>query len=565
MRNYLAVIKLQLKNMFRRDRSSAKASRRWIIAAVALVILYGIVASSFIAMVAMMSSAFGAYSLQSEFVTLILLCGLMVVLVFGIVTVLTCLYFSRDTEFFLALPIKPSVVFAAKLTIVYFAELVACVLIMVPCLIAAGIALHASAIFYVLLPFAVLLTPAIPLFFAAIISVPVMYIVSFLRNRGALGSIVVLLLFGGFFVLYYMGISKMQNLNPEQVDLSAVQGMFRKIANTVYPLYALARAMNLTTVFGLGVAASVVVNLVIYFGSIIALGGIALVISATVYKKGAAGQLENAKRTKASGRDYRSTSTLKALMKKEWREIVRTPSFALNCLIGVVMCPIIVGFIGLTSNVSAIVSESGGAEALGEEKIRIIRTAMQFVQLWMIMFMSVGTNGAPATVLSREGEKFYYTKILPVDCKTQIKAKSYVYLIIGSVSSVLGAVVMAILDFDATFLICSIAFLLIYNFAAVHFGMWLDLRSPKLKWTTPNEVMKHNRNVLITVFGGMAVSLFLAVAGGVLHALIYTVLSLVWANVITWTMLLVAAFVLAAVFSYIVYNDCEKKIDRIEY
>ena len=77
--------------------------------------------------------------------------------------------------------------------------------------------------------------------------------------------------------------------------------------------------------------------------------------------------------------------------------------------------------------------------------------------------------------------------------------------------------------------------------------------------------MKHNRNVLITVFGGMAVSLFLAVAGGVLHALIYTVLSLVWANVITWTMLLVAAFVLAAVFSYIVYNDCEKKIDRIEY
>ena len=184
MRNYLAVIKLQLKNMFRRDRSSAKASRRWIIAAVALVILYGIVASSFIAMVAMMSSAFGAYSLQSEFVTLNLLCGLMVVLVFGIVTVLTCLYFSRDTEFFLALPIKPSVVFAAKLTIVYLAELVACVLIMVPCLIAAGIALHASAIFYVLFPFAVLLTPAIPLFFAAIISVPVMYIVSFLRNRG---------------------------------------------------------------------------------------------------------------------------------------------------------------------------------------------------------------------------------------------------------------------------------------------------------------------------------------------------------------------------------------------
>ncbi len=563
MNNYVSVLKLLIKNMFRRDRAKAKSFGKMLLVVFGLLITYAAVSFLFITLIYFMGSSFAAFSLQSEFVSMILACGLMVVLIFGIVTVLTCLYFSRDTEFFFALPIKPAVVFAAKLTVVYLAELAVTALIMIPCLITAGIVMNLPAIFYVLLPIAVLFTPVIPLVLATIISIPVMYVVSFLKNRGALGSIVVIVLFGAFFGLYYAGVSQMQNINPQEIDLSGMQDMFRKIASTMYPLYALARAMTATPVFGLGAAASVAVNLAIYFGIVVALGALVLFISSTVYRRGASGQLEGAKRNKTANVSYRGSSTVKALMKKEWREILRTPAFALNCLLGIVMCPIIVVFFGLTTKTSMAAGEMASQS---EAQIQIMRTVMKFMMLWFVMFMSVGTNAGPATALSREGEKFYYTKIIPVDYKTQLKAKSYVYIIISSISSVFGSVAMAILDFNISFFVCSLIFLLIYNFAAVHFGMLLDVNNPKLKWTTPNEAVKHNKNVMITVFGCMFVSMLLAVASGALNVVVMRSGSVsgTVANLVSLGALIAVTVAAAAIMYVMFYKNCERKIDEIE-
>lgn len=563
MSNYISVLKLLIKNMFRRDRANAKSLNKTFFVVFGLLIAYSAIAFLFISLIYFMGSTFAAFSLQSEFVSMILACGLMVVLIFGIVTVLTCLYFSRDTEFFFALPIKPATVFAAKLTVVYLTELAITALIMLPCLITAGIVMNLSAIFYVLLPIAVLFTPVIPLVLAAIISIPVMYVVSFLKNRGALGSIVVIILFGAFFGLYYAGISQMQNFNPENMDLSGLQDMFRKIASTMYPLYALARAMTALPVFGLGAVASVAVNLAIYFGVVVALGAIALLISGAVYSRGAAGQLEGAKRSKAVNVAYRGSGTIKALMKKEWREILRTPAFALNCLLGIVMCPIVVVFFGLSTKGSTAAGEMANQTAA---QIEIMQTVMKFIMVWFVMFMSVGTNAGPATVLSREGEKFYYTKIIPVDYKTQLRAKSYVYIIIGSISSILGSVVIAILDFNAVFFVGSLLFILTYNFAAVHFGMLLDVSNPKLKWTTPNEAVKHNRNVMIMVFGGMFASMILVVAGGALNVILTrtALVSATVANLASWGVLLAVAVLSAAILYTVFYKNCERKINEIE-
>lgn len=98
MRNFWLVFRLQLKNMLRKD--PAKGNKRRIAWIAGLAVSYAVIAAAFIFTIVLMGGAFADFSLQSEFVALILLCGLMVVLVFGIVTVLTSLYFSRDTEFF---------------------------------------------------------------------------------------------------------------------------------------------------------------------------------------------------------------------------------------------------------------------------------------------------------------------------------------------------------------------------------------------------------------------------------------------------------------------------------
>ncbi len=562
MRNFWLVFRLQLKNMLRKD--PAKGNKRRIAWIAGLAVSYAVIAAAFIFTIVLMGGAFADFSLQSEFVALILLCGLMVVLVFGIVTVLTSLYFSRDTEFFLTLPVKPSAVFAAKLMVVYVTELCVAALLLVPCLIAAGVVMHVPAQFYVLLPVAVLCTPAIPLFVAAVVSVPIMYIVSFFRNRGALGSIFVLLLFGAFFTVYYMGVSKMQNIDPETVDLAAIQHIFVAIANSVYPLYALARAMTGDVVFGLGSATSFAVNFFICIGSIVAVGGIALLVSATVYRRGAAGQLEGSSKRKIAAGQYRGSGVLKALMKKEWREISRTPSFALNCLLGIVMCPILVAFVGYSVNVSSVAGDAAQAgEALSAEATQILSVVLRMLMLWMLIFMSVGTNSAPSTAFSREGEKFYYCRLMPVDYKTQVRAKSYVYLAIGMVSSLLGAVVMAIVDFDVSFFLCSLVFLPLVVFAFVHFGIYLDMAHPKLQWVTPNEVMKHNKNVLLAVLAALLVSLLLAVAGAATYIGVFRAAGATAASAAMWAVLLALGLGAAAGSYALVYKNCDRMLDAV--
>ncbi len=559
MRNFRKIFVLQLRNMFRRDR--AKSSRKWIGLGIAAAVLYVLLVGIFVPILHDTAEVFASFSLESEFVALILMSGLMLVMVFGIVTVLTGLYFSKDTEFFLSLPVRPSTVFAAKLAVVYLTELITAALIMTPLLIAVGTAMHMTAVFYILLPIAVLFTPAIPLFFSSIIAIPIMYLVSFFRNRGALGSIIVLLLFGGFFTLYYISVMRMQTLDPTSVDLSGVQGIFRNIANTVYPLYALARVMTLTPAFGLSLTAAVSVNLLIYFGCIVAFGVIAFIVSATVYRRGAASQLEGAKRTKVAHAEYRSTGTVKALMKKEWKEILRTPAFAMNCLLGIIVCPIIVAFFGYTMRASAQLTPTDLAEPGVEHIYSVI---MRFFMLFFILFMSTGTNSAPTTAFSREGEKFVYCKLMPVEYRTQLKAKSYVYITIGSLSSVLGVIALSVTSFDLAFMICAIVFTLAYNFSYVHFTMLLDLNRPKLKWTTPNEAVKHNRNVVIAVFAGMACAAVLSVLGGLVYVMLFAKGHPVLAPVLCWVVLFVAVFAMAAISASLLYMHCEKKFEQIE-
>ena len=563
MRNFFSVFRLQWRNMFRRNRAE-KSKRSWG-GVVLLAVLYAAIVPLFVYLIAKLGKSFVVFSLQSEFVALILLAGLLVELIFGIVTVLTCLYFSRDTEFFLSLPVKPSTVYAAKIAVVYAVELAVTALLLTPCLIAAGVAMHMGALFYVLMVPAVFFTPAIPLFLASIISIPIMYAVSFFRNRGALGSILVLVLFGAFFALYYFGINKMQDIDAETVDLSGIQRPFRNIARTAYPLYAMARAMTGAHVFGLSKAVSVAVNILICVGILAAFAVAAWAISAAVYRKGAAAQLEGATRHKTSAAAYHGTGTVRALMKKEWREILRTPSFALNCLLGVVLCPIVVAFVAASIDIPSIIGTAANeGEALSQHTLNIIHAIARFSMLWMVLFLGVGTNSAAFTAFSREGEKFAYCKLLPVDTVTQVRAKSYVYLIVSCIAALLGLTVMSVLQFDAAFSACALALSLLFVYASVQWGIYVDLRSPKLKWNTPNEVMKHNKNVLIGSFGSMFASLLLAGGACGLFVLFYRSVSRAAAMAAAWSIVFALTLAMAIAGHVLLYRNCDKLLNEIE-
>lgn len=555
MSNYLAVTKLLVKNMFKRDKGK---KNNWLLA---LIIVFAIIYAAFMILmltfVNLLAAQFIEMDFFNEIVTFILISGVVMVLFLGVVSMLSYLYFSKDTEFFLALPIKPSTVYLAKLTIIYAVELITTILCLLPVLFMLGALNNASVLYYISMFIGILLTPAIPLFFASILAIPLMFIVSFFKKRGALTSIFLIILFAALFGGYYMLIlkfsSNVDSTGSSTEDTAKMLAAYLKpLCYVFYPLYALAKFSTFTPFIGMSVGVSMLINILIYLGTIVALFVLSVLISSSVYNKGAASQLEGRQSIGKSKGVYENSSSFKALVKKEWRDILRTPAFAFQCLTGIVLGPIVVVFINIMNSgmMTSDIPQEGAAIVSG------ISSALSYL---LIAVMCIGTNIAACTVLTREGEKFYFCKLLPVGYTTQIKAKQWVSFMISAIAIVLSVAAYSIISFDWMFLIFGLISLLLFNYAFVCFGMFVDLRAPKLDWTTPNEAVKHNKNVYIPVFCQMGFTIIMMILPVILSVLIPNIIG----QILMWGILIIIPAILAVVFHKLLYKNIDKFMERI--
>lgn len=552
MSNYFSVIKLLIKNMFKKSGKEKKGL--FIFSAVMLGILYVSIAALIIFVIVGASSAIVQFNLQSEVLTIIFAICCVFILILGIVGILNTLYFSRDSEFFLSLPIKNSTVYFAKMTVVYLTELVIEALILIPCLLTMGIMLHMSAVFYIVGIAAILTLPFLPIMIGSILAIPLMYIVSFFRKKGALTSVVLILLFGLFFAGYYFVLIKFSNSmgSGEAIDINQLISQFKDafvtVSNILLPLSSLAKLATLTPVFGLGVGVSSVVNLAIYTAFIAVLIVLAYFVSNTVYKKGVAAMLEGARSQKVDAKEYKASgSALKALIMKEWRQLVRTPAFAFQCLFSLVLTPVVVAVLSLSSTTMEV----------KPEEVEIMNMIYSYIGICVIMMMGVGMNQGAATSITREGETFYYNKVLPVDYKEQIKAKKILYMILSYAVIIVSFILSMILTRSFWVQLIGIGFILFYNYAYINFLLLFDLHSPRLKWTTPNEAVKNNKSAIVPMFINMGISIVLMII--ITFALVSPIFM-----IIVWIALYAISITLAIVLHKVLNKKAVKYYERIE-
>lgn len=553
MSNYFTLVKLLLKNTFKRDKSQKSSKAKWALYIV-LALSYLVVAASIMLMIYLYALTFDSLGMRAEFITVIYIIGIVFVLIFGIISMLSTLYFSRDSEFFLALPIKPGTVYMAKLTSVYLGELATTALILVPCLIATGVTLGVGWIYYVTAVIAILLVPAVPLFLSSLLAIPLMYVVSFFKKRGAASSVAMILLFGTVFALYYVFIMQFSStMAGGEADVTAMvekmRGLFIGLSNAFYPLYALAKAAIGAPFAGMGVGVSSLLNFLIFFGSVAALAGLAYVISSAVYRRGVAGQLESSenKNRKAA---YESSGVTVALMKREWREMLRTPTFAFQCLSGIVLTPIVLVFM-------TMMNKTTGTE--GIEGTEVFAKISWFISVGILLMFGVGMNIGAATAVTREGDKYYYAKLIPVDYKTQVRAKGTVYFLITAVTVVLSVVVTSIMDFSPLRAILALFFLLIYGYGFNHFAVFFDLLHPKLDWVSPKEAMKRSRNASLPMLINMAVSVAVVAVAIALTVILPSPLG----EILGWVFLFAFSIAAAFVFHFLLYKKCDALYERL--
>ncbi|HEY8419296.1 MAG TPA: hypothetical protein VIL03_02570 [Clostridia bacterium] len=499
MKDIFLLIKIMLINGLRPDKKKKDGS------IIAIYIALGISYLSILAMgittIATVTPIVAQNNLLAEFVTMIYLAGTSLVVIFGIISLLTYVYFNKDAEFMASLPVKPGKVFLAKLTIVYLYEFVIFAAAVIPMLITVGIVASQGVVFYLSSLLGVLIVPALPLAISSVIAIPLMNVVSFFRNKGVFTTIFLLVIYSVIFGAYIFGISSLQqgaskigeNFNSIIDNITTVTQIISKI---FYPVYAISCLATGKALYGLGVPLSGLVNLAISLASIFILLLIAYFISNAVYHQSTIRQNESAKSSNSKIEKSEFRSQLKALMIKELKDITRTSAFGFQCLAGIIILPLLL--FGMSFSISNI-------EGV-EQSQELIRNIYYAVSFGMLLMLGSGMNITSSTAISREGKNFYMLKIIPVDYETQINAKVYLSLIINYIAIFVGYLVsIFVFKLGVIEIIFFPIALALYSYGYAYATIRFDLKAPKLNWTTPNEAVKNNQRAVIPTLVNMAV------------------------------------------------------------
>lgn len=522
MREFILLLGVLFKQGYRTDPIKKKKKIAYIVtAAVCLIPIIALIC------VFMYFYANIAYSegLSAQFISFVSFTGMIIVFFFGIFSIMNYMFLSKDAEFLSALPTRRSTLFLAKLAMVYFNEILLAALFLFPTLIVTGIAINGGFVYFVLILPAVLLLPLIPLLILSILAFPLMYIVAFFKDRSALSAVVLMLLFAGVMAGYYALIA---NLYFEEQDAiimpPALVGLMQAINTYFYPIPWLASIMAGTGAW---------YEIIFFLLSVTAVFALSVFICSKLYFKGVMAQTESPDSIKRKNTELNSTPILRALIRKEFSELIKNPSFAFNSFMGAILTPVLIVVMNtaFSSFSGEIVTDTGG-------NISLIDCGMV---IFYSMMLLCGTNYGATAAFTREGKSFYINKILPVDPSTIVKAKLILADIITGVGVILTTAVVMI--FTKIGIINGILFgiaLAIFCFGFNAIGVKRDLKKPKLNWNNANEAIKNNFYMAVPLLISMGIGMLILVTG-MLAGMLIT--GTVLASIVFWGVVFVMAFI----------------------
>ncbi len=380
--------------------------------------------------------------------------------------VTNALYASGDRALLNSLPLRPTAVFFAKLALVYVDMLLAFTALLLPLLTVFGAVFAATSktmfyAFFALIPFICVLSPLLPLFLISLLSLPIVWISTFLKGKNILKTILALLFYmaimTAYFVLIYYGDYRDDADNVE--TLSALLA----IGKAMYPNLVLARlCLGIEAGKSFGITVAIIVGMI----------GLILLISALFYKSISRRNIE----ARADGRKmkYKLTASkpIASLVKKDLRSILRT-----NLLLSPIL--IVILYFSVIAKISA--------EPEIEEGVTSYLALGLFAMMTSIFTMSA--NLLANLAYTREGKAFYLQKTLPVSAKQSIIAKLIIALVFPECVLITDAILCGTLyraDAWGIALLTLCMAIAIVGFAALH--IFCDIVGGNVNWTTAQEL-----------------------------------------------------------------------------
>lgn len=428
---------------------------------------------------------------ETTFIGLILLIVLGFTAVQTIFSSINILYFTKDTDSLLPLPIKPYQIIWARTNVLILVEYFIDIIIGLIPLIIYGIMLNCGTMYYVSAVLAVLLLPILPIILISLIVMVVMSFSKITKNKNRFQLIATLLVLA-LVIAFSFGITQLDS--TEMTDEQMIQMITQ--ANSMVNMI---KGYFPTLEFGINAVTSTsVITTVIEFAKLIGITVIAfaiyILLAQKLYFKGLIGNLYGGSKKKSFNSEIKSKRTTlgRVYVAKEFKTLLRNPVYLVQCILPAIIFPVLcIGIVVFGFNGDEAQDLAELSAMLQEHKLLLLFGIIAINQFFsMIIYVS-------ATAISRDGENAVFMKYIPVSLYKQYVYKTTPNIIMNIISIliVLGlaryAVEISVLDLVIAFGVSTImavfqSFLLLL----------IDLKRPKLKWSSEYAVVKQNFNLI---------------------------------------------------------------------
>lgn len=517
MKDILSLTKIFLKNREIKTKSGKKRSglKGWVI-----IFIYVAACMSFISY----DTTISLKTINNE--ALMVKLGLLFIILFLLIrsffTTINYLYFSKDNESLIALPIKPYKLVMAKFLFLIITEYFMIFATAFPMLVTNGIVREMPVPFYIWSAVACILLPIIPIIVTGLILTFVMRFTRIIRNQNVMQYLSVFASIVICVVSVGLSTQNQQVTDYEMgMELEAQTSLINSASDKlliINPMYNIIEGNN------------TIQNALIIFGSSIAifvLGSyiVSIFFVKTVAKCNSSSGFK-AKKLKIDDRTFLQKHTWRRYVGKEVKLLFRNPLFCFQCLLPVVLMPLMLT-IGFLANEQELLNE---LRANNTELSNMLNSSLGLMIILLSGVFFFMFNYLSITAVSREGNDSLFMKYIPVSLSKQAYYKIIPGIVVDVIVSIYLILFLKIMIPGVSMNVLGNAFLLLFvmNIYNNYIGIVRDLKHPKLGWTSEYEVIKRNLNMfyqtLTTFVQIVIISIICAVIS---NANIYTLIILV--------------------------------------
>lgn len=417
--------------------------------------------------------------------------------------ILSKIYLSKDVETMLSLPLTAKEILLSKLVGLSLTSLIYALFLAFPFIIKYGLAQGQGLLYYIYGFLGVFL---VALGFISILGLIVIVFMLWAgklpRFRGAvqfISMIVAMVMSLG--LNYYIQSQAIQSPGElmEKIALGSrglLEAILPAFPNVRWLLLAMEESRSLrgfAYFVLLLVASSLLAYLVAWFAAPLMVKG---VLSSKIVSN------KKIKRPKSN----HSSSVAMHIFKKEFSDIIRTPLYAFNTLGGGIILPIALlmpVFAQTNISISEIRKFSSYLLFVPLSKLKL---NLLVLLIGILLGMVLGSMGNPlSSSFSREGKHIWLMKSLPISVKDQLLGRMLLGLVFQIIIiAPLFALLVFLINPPIDLLISLFVGNCLSSVIVGLLGLTVDSIRPKLVWDNPQEAMKQNLNIMISMFSSWA-------------------------------------------------------------